>query len=135
MIRARLQGEKFMYPITVSVHDIDGFLLVKITPRETGLAHALYFECEASERFTDYTPYFYACKEDWLIPILISDNPCAIDKGIGESDFADTIEWAKRNQGVLIKHWYGEIDDPQLVFAIENQHRREAGVSPATWGL
>ena len=48
---------------------------------------------------------------------------------------ADTIEWAKRNQGVLIKHWYGEIDDPQLVFAIENQHRREVGVSPATWGL
>ena len=75
------------------------------------------------------------CKKNWLIPILISDNPCVIDKGIEESDFADTIEWAKRNQGVLTKHWYGEVDDPQLVFAIENQHRREAGVSLATWGL
>ncbi|SCW68231.1 hypothetical protein SAMN02910400_01867 [Lachnospiraceae bacterium C10] len=109
--------------------------MVKITPRETGLAHDLYFECEASERLADCTPYFYACKEDWLIPILISDNPCVIDKGNEESDFADTIEWAKRNQGVLIKHWYGEVDDPQLIFAIENQHRREAGVPLATWGL
>ena len=66
---------------------------------------------------------------------MISDNSCVIDKGIEESDFADTIEWAKRNQGVLIKHWYGEVDDAELIFAIENQHRREIGVPLATWGL
>ena len=120
-------GEERMHPKTISVKDIDGFMVVKATERETGLPYDFYFECDAFERLKDSAPYFYACRQDRLVPISISDYPCVIDEEIEDGDFADAIEWAGKNKEILLQHWSGEIDDPQLIFAIKKQHRMELG--------
>lgn len=116
-----------IYPNAISVHGMEGFYATMVTPRETGLPYDLYFECLAWERLKNYSPYFYACKEDWLIPISISDHPFVIDIGIEDSDFASVVEWAEKYKNLLIKHWNGEIEDVDLIFAIRNLHRIDMG--------
>lgn len=116
-----------MHPKIISVKDIDGFMVVKATERETGLPYDFYFECDAFERLKDSAPYFYACRQDRLVPISISDHSCVIDEEIEDGDFADAIEWAGKNKEILLQHWSGEIDDPQLVFSIQKQRCMELG--------
>ena len=50
-----------------------------------------------------------------------------IDIGIEDSDFASVVEWAEKYKNLLIKHWNGEIEDVDLIFAIRNLHRIDMG--------
>ena len=121
-------------PKVISIYEIDGFMVTKVTKKKTGLSCDIFLECIAKERFPDVQPYVFAAVEDWLYPISISDSPIVLDDiGLEDVDFMDVYQWIMNNRELLIRHWNCQLDDVEFHEALREKRRMKDG-SKRFWG-
>lgn len=100
-----------------------GFTKVCISKRKTKLAYDLWCDSLGTERDKDVHPFIMLCSvvddnEEWLT-ISIDDCPQVLSGKLACFKELDVIlEYVKLHTDILLRHWFGEIDDWELCLGL-----------------
>lgn len=103
-----------------------GFTKVCISKRRTKLAYDLWCDSLGTERDKGVHPFIMLCRvvddnEEWLMisvadyPQVVSGNPDCF------KDLNEVLEYVKLHTDILLRHWFGEIDDLELCLGLSKK--------------
>lgn len=103
-----------------------GFTKVCVSKRSTELAYDLWCDSLGTERDKDVQPFIMLCRvvddnEEWLI---ISIDKCSQVLS-GKRDYFKeldvVLEYVELHADILLRHWFGEIDDLELCVGLSKK--------------